>query len=116
MHPLLCQKVCKRPSQIVEVSRRFANFTPFNKYSQTSSLSAESDPSLDSSTDHLLDNVLLVRKTPKYDRLKDSELIEHPYIRDILLKNWIDATNTHFEMCAAFEEVLMKRANRVHVS
>lgn len=36
----------------------------------------------------LLDNVLIVRKTPKYERLKDSEYIKHPYIQDILIKNW----------------------------
>jgi hypothetical protein len=28
----------------------------------------------------LLKNVLLVKKTPKYDRLKDTEMIKHPYI------------------------------------
>ena len=28
----------------------------------------------------LLSNVLLVLKTPKYERLKDSQLIKHPYI------------------------------------
>jgi len=49
-------------------------------------------------------NVLLVRKTPKYLRLKDTEVIEHPYIRDVLLQNWIDATQTHFEICEKFEE------------
>lgn len=36
----------------------------------------------------LLDNVLIVRKTPKYERLKDTESIKHPYIQDILIKNW----------------------------
>ena len=36
----------------------------------------------------LFRNVLLVRKTPKYFRLKDTELIEHPYIRDVLLNIW----------------------------
>ena len=28
----------------------------------------------------LLSDVLLVKKTPKYDRLKNSKFIEHPYI------------------------------------
>ena len=28
----------------------------------------------------LLRDVLLVKKTPKYDRLKNSEFIKHPYI------------------------------------
>lgn len=28
----------------------------------------------------LLRDVLLVKKTPKYDRLKDTEMIKHPYI------------------------------------
>jgi hypothetical protein len=37
---------------------------------------------------NLFSNVLLVRKTPKYFRLKDSEEIQHPYVKDVLLENW----------------------------
>ena len=87
MHHVLCQRGGRRTALVVDLGRRFANFTPFNKYSQSGSLDPESDPSLDAADD-LLDNVLLVRKTPKYDRLKDSSLIQHPYIRDVLLNNW----------------------------
>lgn len=36
----------------------------------------------------LLRDVLLVKKTPKYDRLKDTEMIKHPYIQDVLINNW----------------------------
>jgi hypothetical protein len=36
----------------------------------------------------LLKDVLLVKKTPKYDRLKDTEMIKHPYIQDVLINNW----------------------------
>jgi len=32
------------------------------------------------SKSELLQDVLLVRKTPKYERLKNSKFIEHPYI------------------------------------
>lgn len=31
-------------------------------------------------TRNLMDNVLLVRKTPKFERLKDSTFIKHNYI------------------------------------
>ena len=43
---------------------------------------------LASSHRDLFKNVLIVRKTPKYQRLKDSEFIKHPYIQDVLLQNW----------------------------
>lgn len=73
---------------LVGLHRHFTNFTPFNKYTQTATLNPECDPSFDTIADDLLANVLFVRKTPKYDRLKDSDLINHPYVRDVLLKNW----------------------------
>jgi len=53
---------------------------------------------MDPSADDLLRDVLLVKKTPKFDRLKDSDLIDHPYIKGKLMGNWMDATNTHFEV------------------
>lgn len=53
----------------------------------------------------LFKNVLIVRKTPRYFRLKDTEYINHPYIRDVLLGGWIDATQTHFDICEKFEQV-----------
>ena len=43
-------------------------------------LDFQSDEENSSEGLELLKNVLLVRKTPKYERLKDSELIKHPYI------------------------------------
>lgn len=43
---------------------------------------------MDPTADDLLSDVLLVRKTPKFDRLKDSELIDHPYIQGKLINNW----------------------------
>lgn len=88
MHQTLRRTVGKRPSLGLTIKRRFGNFTPFNKYSQGGMLDQENDPKLDEAARHLFDNVLLVRKTPKYDRLKDSPLIQHPYIRDVLLNNW----------------------------
>lgn len=36
----------------------------------------------------LLDDVLLVRKTPKFDRLKSSPLLENAYVKDVLMNNW----------------------------
>ena len=39
-------------------------------------------------TQDLLDNVLLIRKTPKYERLRGSEKIENSYIQDNLLNGW----------------------------
>jgi hypothetical protein len=56
---------------------------------------------------------LLVKKTPKYDRLKNSTLIEHPYIQNILLKNWIDAADTHYEICKRFEDVLRGKVKKL---
>lgn len=70
---------------------------------------------MDPTADNLLSDVLLVRKTPKYDRLKDSDLINHPYIQGKLINNWLDATDTHFEVAQRFEDVLRERANKVTV-
>ena len=71
---------------------------------------------MDPSADDLLRDVLLVKKTPKFDRLKDSDLIDHPYIKGKLMGNWMDATNTHFEVAQRFEDVLRERANKVTVT
>ena len=53
--------------KLVRTNSLFRNFSTMN-------------PDLASPYSDLLDNVLLVKKTPKYDRLKDTALIKHPYI------------------------------------
>lgn len=56
-------------------------------YSISNSLAQKSEQLID--VDHvcsdqeakdLFKNVLLVKKTPKYERLKDEEIVKHPYI------------------------------------
>lgn len=71
--------------------------------------------SMDQAKD-LLKDVLLVKKTPKYDRLKNSEMIKHPYIQDVLINNWMDATNTHFEIADRFESVMRSRVGKLSVT
>lgn len=38
--------------------------------------------------DGILSNVLIVKKTPRYERLKNTPMMEIPYVKDVLLKNW----------------------------
>ena len=34
--------------------------------------------------------------------------MNHPYIKDVLLNNWIDASNTHFQMSELFVKAIEK--------
>ena len=61
----------------------------------------------------LLKNVLLVKKTPKYERLKNSKFIEHPYIQDVLIHNWIEANNVHFDISERFEKVTRSMVDKL---
>ena len=36
----------------------------------------------------LLDDVLLVRKTPKFNRLKASPMLQNAYVKDVLMNTW----------------------------
>ena len=40
------------------------------------------------SQDGILSDVLIVKKTPRYERLKNTPMMEIPYVKDVLLKNW----------------------------
>ena len=64
----------------------------------------------------LLSDVLLVQKTPRYERLKDGEIINHPYVQDVLIHNWIEANNLHFELAEKFEKVLREQVGKLTIS
>ena len=41
--------------------------------------------------------VLLVMKNTKYDRVKASNKSVSPYVENMLMSNWLDATQVHFD-------------------
>ena len=54
----------------------------------------------------LLRNVLIIRKTPRYERLKDnSAAINHPYVQNVLINGWMDAYETHLELVNTFDKI-----------
>jgi len=55
----------------------------------------------------LLRNVLIIRKTPRYERLKDNAAaINHPYVQNVLINGWIDAYETHLELVSTFGNII----------
>ena len=51
--------------------------------------------------------MLIIRKTPRYERLKDKpEAINHPYVQNVLIKGWIDAYETHLELVNTFDNII----------
>jgi len=85
----MINKICHRKNKSITDTAKRSFSIPFNRFAQTDTqFTPDCNPLDDKSMDNLLSDVLLVRKTPKYDRVKDTRLMGHAYIKEKLLDSW----------------------------
>ena len=65
--------------------------------------------------DLIFPRVLCVKKTTKYERLKATGVVSSPYVEEVMLDLWKEASNIHIEVAKQISENLQKSGREVKV-